>query len=152
MPRFSPRKCELEECSNIFVPTGPAARFCVDCAKRRAAEASRRSAYADKLRKGQIQKPGVGKGGNNAKGSEDSNYRNGIGYFMQVRKRILEDRMNCERCDKPLLGVSRYEWVVHHKDHDRTNNTDDNFELLCKRCHQIEHECHKAFEGAETIS
>jgi hypothetical protein len=50
-----------------------------------------------------------------------------------------------------LISVGKYEWVVHHRDHDRSNNVDENFELLCKRCHQIEHECHKAFEGAEVI-
>ena len=33
--------------------------------------------------------------------------------------------------------------AVHHKDHNRKNNVESNFELLCKRCHQVEHECWK---------
>lgn len=151
MPIFNPRECALEDCSEIFTPTGPAAKFCPTCAKQRMAECIRRSAYADKLRKGQIKKPGVGKGGNNAKGIEDSNYRNGISYFLKIRGQIHKERRYCNRCDRDLLGASRYHWAVHHIDHDRTNNADENFELLCKKCHQIEHECHKAFEGAETI-
>lgn len=49
------------------------------------------------------------------------------------------------------LSIVQDEWVGHHKDHDRTNNTIENLSLLCKRCHQIEHECCKAFEGVTTI-
>lgn len=45
---------------------------------------------------------------------------------------------------------------MHHKDHNRKNNREENFELLCKRCHQVEHECWKNLpngyrEGATTI-
>jgi len=33
--------------------------------------------------------------------------------------------------------------VVHHLDHDRTNNQLENLTVLCKRCHQIHHDCTK---------
>jgi 5-methylcytosine-specific restriction endonuclease McrA len=36
--------------------------------------------------------------------------------------------------------------VGHHKDHNSHNNVIENLVLLCKQCHQIEHECWKAFQ------
>ena len=66
-------------------------------------------------------------------------YKNGIGDFIRFR-RELEEKY-CNRCGKDLTNASRYQWVVHHKNHDRTCNTVDNFEVLCKRCHQLEHTC-----------
>jgi len=63
-----------------------------------------------------------------------------ITYFMRRRLELKEELQACQRCAKDLTDASRYEWCVHHIDHDRTNNTDDNFELLCKSCHQTEHQ------------
>lgn len=83
----------------------------------------------------------------NSKGQEDSQYKTGISYFMSNRLRIKELRNHtCERCSKDLKEASRWHWCIHHKDHDRTNNCDENFELLCKRCHQIEHNCIAALQ------
>lgn len=62
-----------------------------------------------------------------------------INYFMTRRREILKERKYCNRCNKYLLNLNRFEWCVHHIDHDRTNNTEENFELLCKACHQAEH-------------
>ena len=73
------------------------------------------------------------------KGTESPFYKNGIGDFIRFRNNVTVKE--CDRCGKDLNGVSQYEWAVHHKDHDRTNNTLDNFEVLCKRCHQLEHNC-----------
>lgn len=151
MPKFGTRMCEIEDCSTWFVPTGPAAKYCSICAIQIKLRKGRNNMQQYRIRHGLLKKPGVGKGGNNAKGVDDSQHKNGIGYFMSVRHKIKLDRRYCEDCKKDLINAGRYEWVIHHRDHDRSNNEDDNFELLCKRCHQIEHECHKAFEGAETI-
>ena len=63
----------------------------------------------------------------------------GIKYFEKRRKEIHEERRYCERCGKDLLHVSSSFWCVHHKDENRANNVDDNFELVCKRCHSQEH-------------
>ncbi|WP_425512192.1 HNH endonuclease [Xanthomonas translucens] len=54
-------------------------------------------------------------------------------YYAKVRY--------CERCRKDLLGLPPAMRAVHHKDHNRKHNEERNFELLCKRCHQVEHEC-----------
>ena len=39
------------------------------------------------------------------------------------------------------------QWTTHHRDHNHQNNPKDgqNWELLCKRCHQVEHKCWLAF-------
>lgn len=58
----------------------------------------------------------------------------------------------CEHCNIDLKDATHYMWVVHPKDHNKYNYSRDNLVLLCKRCHQIEHQCWKAFEGATTIS
>lgn len=151
MPKFNMKSCENPGCDSVFMPTGPAARFCQECAAEIRKARNRDNSQRFRIAHGLVEKPGVGKGGNNRKGHEDSQYTTGIGGFMNIRRVIKEQRRYCNRCDKDLIDAGRYEWVVHHIDHDRTNNSEDNFELLCKRCHQVEHECHTAFERAETI-
>ena len=39
----------------------------------------------------------------------------------------------CEECGQV------YDLLVHHIDHDRTNNEFENFRVLCKSCHAITH-------------
>lgn len=74
-------------------------------------------------------------------GKDSPCYKTGIGSFIKLSRVIREFQHNCSRCGKDLSNATRYEWALHHKDHDRTHNTPDNFELLCKRCHQLEHDC-----------
>ena len=53
------------------------------------------------------------------------------------RQTILNNRPAiCERCqfDKHAAAI-----VIHHKDRNRENNTDENLEVLCANCHAIEH-------------
>lgn len=57
----------------------------------------------------------------------------------QLRNKIRAERRYCASCNKDLLSVGRYDWVVHHIDHNRRNDTIDNFDLLCKSCHQAHH-------------
>lgn len=40
----------------------------------------------------------------------------------------------CQRCGTTAV-------LVHHKDEDRDNNDVENLEPLCKRCHQLHHDC-----------
>ena len=86
-------------------------------------------------------KIGVGKGHANDSGDQDSQYKTGIRYFKKRRSVIKSERRFCERCKKDLLSAGKGQWAVHHKDHNRKHNIDSNFELLCKRCHQLEHNC-----------
>lgn len=134
-----------KDCGAHFEASGPAGKFCPEHASIRSKQAQLRGAYSHKLRNGLIKNPGVGKGGGNSSGKEDGQFSTGIAYFMKNRRRIKEERRFCERCEADLLNSNRWSWVIHHRDHDRTNNVDENFELLCKRCHQLEHDCISAF-------
>ena len=80
------------------------------------------------------------------------NYKDGSYTYETIRSEIKNKVRYCERCNKDLVNAGHYEWAVHHKDHNHYNNDGSNLELLCKRCHQIEHDCHLNFEGATTIS
>ena len=152
MPVFKPKKCAVDKCDNVFVPKGPASKFCHTCSSKRIRESAKRRTMDYRIKHGITKKPYSGKGGNNAKGEEDSQYKTGISSFQCVKRYNLKrDKGMCNRCESDLSNASRYMWCVHHIDHDRTNNEYSNLELLCKRCHQIEHDCHNAFTRAETI-
>lgn len=133
-------------CSTEYTPTGRCSKYCKSCsdAKWKSKQAEYQQAY--RIRNGLIKNPGIGSGNGAGKGKEHHSYVNGLGCdFQDVRKKIKEERRYCEKCNKDLIEATRYHWCIHHIDHDRTNNVETNFELLCKRCHQIEHDCHKAF-------
>lgn len=127
--------CKL--CNKEFDITYPAQKYCVNCrdiAKRACRE-------RDKIKR----RTGVGSGNSPTnRGKTHPNYKNGIGMYKKIRDaRFMEVGMKCERCDKSLVGTSCYDWCGHHKDHDRTHNDESNIEILCKRCHQLEHDCIK---------
>ncbi|MCK5616800.1 HNH endonuclease [Candidatus Pacearchaeota archaeon] len=88
---------------------------------------------------GTLDRIGIGRGGGQKAGKESPHYKNGTGIFFQDSRRIKADRKFCERCGKDLRCATRHFWCVHHRDHDRTNNCEENYELLCKSCHQTEH-------------
>ena len=142
--KFKDKTCLI--CSEVYSPTGRCSKYCKPCAKAKWKDKAKEYTQAYRIRKGLIEKPGVGKGGNVKRGELHHSFKSGIGCnFQNVRREIKDRKRFCERCNKDLLEVTRYEWCLHHIDHDRSNNIESNFELLCKRCHQIEHECHKAF-------
>lgn len=139
MKRTYPAK-KCVDCGTEFTPKGPAAKFCLPCAERnrklRDIEKSQRFRITQGVR------VGAGKGGANTIFSNDSQFHSGISHFKKRRcRQIKTERRYCERCGEDLLDAGLGQWCVHHKDHDRTNNVDSNFELLCKRCHQLEHDC-----------
>lgn len=63
----------------------------------------------------------------NQSGANNNNWKGGIGTYQKYLK------SECERCG------STERLLVHHKDRDRYNNTEENLETLCKSCHQAEH-------------
>lgn len=144
------KTCKI--CGCDFIGTGPAALYCAECAvgiKQANKEKSVRKSYEYKLRNGLIAKPGAGSGNNQPLGEDSPYYRHGW-YIADRLRPVVKARRYCERCDKDLKDANRWLWVVHHKDHNHFNNVMSNLELLCKRCHQIEHECHKAFDKSAT--
>lgn len=88
-------------------------------------------AYQHCLRHGKFKNPGVGSGGNQ-KGEKNPNYKTGIGTYSKNAFEYYGRK--CNRCN------SEQNLLVHHKDENRTNNSIENLEVLCKRCHQ-EHHC-----------
>jgi len=80
------------------------------------------------------------------RGEEHWNFKSGDYTYETIRKEIKGDIRYCEKCSIDLQDVSRYHWVVHHIDHDHYNNNRNNLQLLCKRCHQIEHNCVDSFK------
>jgi len=70
---------------------------------------------------------GCGSGNNQGSGVSHHSYKDGNRSYYHHKKKA------CERCR------SKKSLCVHHKDRDRTNNSLDNLETLCKSCHQSEH-------------
>lgn len=96
---------------------------------------------------------GAGSGSNTGIGKDNHMYKHGQCVFRRwAREKLQELNNSCERCGKTIEVSKRGSWAGHHKDHDRSNNIKDNLEVLCKRCHQVHHECWTAFQGVTTIS
>lgn len=141
MPKFNERGCQI--CGTQYIPTGPAARYCSDCAAMRAKVTQREGNMRHRARRGLP--VGVGRGGSNKRFSDDSQFKTGIGNFFRLRKQLLQENTICEECGEDISEVSPYHKCVHHIDHDRTNNVRENLRVLCKRCHQLHHNCTSNF-------
>jgi predicted nucleic acid-binding Zn ribbon protein len=147
MRKFNKKECSV--CGNTYTPIGSCSKYCSDECKKVILR-SKQKEYSARYNKKRGREVGVGSGGLTKSGKDNFNYKTGLGIFAKLRPIIKEKIRYCERCNKDLINATRYEWCIHHKDHNRNNNSEDNFELLCKRCHQIEHNCIKALEGVET--
>lgn len=73
-----------------------------------------------------------------------SEYQTYLGseHWLNFRKRILTDRNRCERCYLPRwLAELLYDQDLHlhHRNYaSRGHETDEDVEVLCRRCHEIE--------------
>lgn len=110
----APKVCK--GCNNEYTTTGRNQKRCVPCQALYKKEYMLNYHQSNYSRKGYSQD---GEGNNNWKG--------GIGTYRRNGK------SSCEECG------SKDHLVVHHKDHDRYNNTADNLETLCRGCHQLAH-------------
>lgn len=131
------------QCGQTFVSRGPAARYCEDCKAIRTEEIRKENKErAERKRRARGCK--VGRGA--PKGDKHPNYRHGY-YVAQTQARAYKEKVRyCERCGLDLHDRNKWLWCVHHKDHNHSNHSHDNLELLCKRCHQVEHECWLNFD------
>lgn len=126
-------------CETTYTPTSRAQLYCTECKVLRAEEIRlRKKKYAELKRREKGCKVGQGALG----ADKHPNYKHGLYVSQTQTRRILESRKNCERCGKYLLGLTQWEWCTHHIDHNHANHAESNLELLCKRCHQIEHKCY----------
>lgn len=64
------------------------------------------------------------------------------GYRVWMKRRGVVEK--CGRCGFDAIPDIL---VVHHHDHNRSNNKPDNLEVLCPNCHAIEH-----YAQAEVVS
>lgn len=137
---------ECTDCHTTVLRTGRNQKRCPVCAKARAAQQRRvASARWRAARGGRV---GVGSGAHNTPGELHPQWAGGERKFGQVLAPAYYQKVRyCERCNEDLLDAPPAFRCVHHKDHNRKNNVESNFELLCKRCHQIEHECWNAFNA-----
>ncbi len=142
MSRYKRKQCSI--CSVVYQPTGAYSKFCPTCAIQQSQLRKTEGQAAWRRRQGME----VGRGGK--LGSKNQAFKHGQCTFRRWAKEKKEANGVCELCNKSLVNATHYEWVGHHRDHNRMNNTQENLMLLCKKCHQIEHKCWKAFEGVTT--
>ncbi|WEL95566.1 hypothetical protein [Xanthomonas phage vB_XooS_NR08] len=141
------------DCNLVYTKTGRNQKRCKDCG----ALNQKAAIHAWFVKTGKY--TGKGKGSGNKSGEEHPMWNGGESKFVHVLAPAYYKKTRfCERCSVDLLGVAPSFRCVHHRDHNRKNNVESNFELLCKRCHQLEHECWRNFtkpnrqeEGATTI-
>lgn len=60
----------------------------------------------------------------------------GAGYSDYRSRALKEYGASCNRCN---YSANIAAIQVHHKDHDKSNNSIENLEVLCANCHSIEH-------------
>lgn len=88
-------------------------------------------AYQYCLRNNKFEKPGVGSGGNQ---ELDKNHQwTGESGTSGCRRAMKKLPNFCKICN------TTEDLVAHHIDEDRTNNDLSNFEILCRKHHQIHH-------------
>ena len=144
MPNYKAKPCAV--CGEMYMPTGHCSKYCPTCGAMKMKEWHREGQLRYRERKGLPVH--VGKGGSNKRYKEHPQYSSGMGNFHALRKQMFAEIHACQWCGKDLTNAGRYEKCVHHLDHNRSNNDRENLVLICKRCHQIHHECHKAFQGS----
>lgn len=139
MKNFPTKTCY--HCGSVFQATGPRSRLCSAACKNKARwmRFRAREEAAGRIFHEQWNHP-------QPRGERSKLYKDGEAFFKSTLSPEVRARVRfCERCSKDLKDAGAGFWAVHHKDHNRKNNRPDNFELLCKRCHQIEHKCWEAF-------
>ena len=127
-------------CGVAFESTGPAGKYCATCKPIYKAAVRKGNYERSALKRGLNYGAGTGNHNNHPKGEASACYSSGKNIWVAARKTLLETIGHCERCKKDLRSSKPSERCVHHKDHNKRNNVMENFELLCKRCHQVEHE------------
>ena len=135
-----------KNCGIEFLKTGRNHKWCSICSK----EKNKQSINDWQWKQGILN--GTGSGSKTGIEKENHMYKDGLCVFRRWAKEKLK-QLNycCEKCGKSIDVHTRGTWAGHHIDHNRQNNIRENLQVLCKQCHQIEHECWRAFQGVTTI-
>jgi hypothetical protein len=111
------------ECGKEFTPTGANCKRCPPCRRKYDLEYHRKRWHTNYQKKGR-----------NQKGNNNNAWKGGSspGYYRTLALKYYGNR--CLRCGADAV-------LVHHKDGNRKNSNLENLEVLCKRCHQLDHHC-----------
>ena len=127
MGKFSPKnKRVCSVCKKLFLPTNPRNHLCSDACRT---QWDKIHGHDRHYENGVYVKKGY-----NQSRENNNNWKGGTTY------RHLVDINSCEICG------SVNNLVVHHKNHNHSDNRVDNLQVLCKRCHQ-NHHCIRDFKG-----
>lgn len=111
--------------------------YCEDCRKKRNVEIN----MAVKKRKIPTTEIGVGSG-NSSKNKSHYNhpsFKTGIQAYRNIYKdAYIVPRKDGKKMVCALCGSDKY-LCIHHLDHNRENNSIENLQCLCKKCHQKHH-------------
>lgn len=147
MRKFGEKQCKF--CGTTYIPTGSSSKYCSkDCRTKDSVAKMKLHILKYRIWK---KNENVGIGSGTGSGVSNVAYKNGLGMFRRMAVALKSEFHQCEKCNKDLFNATRYHWCVHHIDHDRSNNVWHNLQLLCKSCHQREHDCIKHLKGVETI-
>lgn len=127
-------------CGISYQPTGPSSKYCsLECRTVSYKDTGRNKNWRNKFNAKNGVVVGVGSGGLTKTWSNNPNYSYGRHSFINYGRKLKLSGTPCNRCGKDLSTFGRGGWCSHHIDHNRKNNTPENCELLCKKCHQIHH-------------
>lgn len=136
---YKPALDRCNACHAAYLKLGPAGKFCPQCAGFRLKVSQWYASRSRTIKRGGKAWVGSGK-------------QDGPCHEQKYRRWFLMDVWNrqqgqCYDCWKYLPPR---QMLLHHIDHNRQNNVLSNFNGVCKRCHQIEHECWLAFQKGAT--
>jgi ribosomal protein S27AE len=121
MRQWKARKCI--KCLKKFEPTGANCKRCSKCRRIHFLESCKKRWHRTYVKKGY-----------NQKGKLNNAWRGGISPKYYQEKAFSKHGKLCQRCGEPAV-------LVHHKDDNRRNSDNNNLEVLCKKFHQLEHNC-----------
>ena len=114
---------ECARCRKSFLPTGRNCKRCEPCRKEHHLEVCKKRWHSTYVKKGHDQ---AGPRNNAWKGGVSPAYYRKVGFAAHGGQ--------CARCSVDAT-------LVHHKNGNRSDSSPGNLEPLCKRCHQLEHDC-----------
>ena len=115
------KKCM--RCGKQFKPTGKNCKRCLPCRHAHHLDSCKERWHRTYVKKGYDQA-----------GEKNNAWKGGSSPSYYQTKAFSAHGKDCLRCGEPAV-------LVHHKDDNRKNSNEENLEVLCKRCHQIQHEC-----------
>lgn len=139
MKKFKPKICK--HCGIEYMPTGSSSKFCSKQHQYQyQVDNGIQKEYRDRANAKLGRKVGIGSGGLTGKGPKNHMYKSGLWAFKNYARELKNLGVPCNRCGVDLRTTGKAGYVGHHVDHDQTNNSLTNLELLCRTCHALHHD------------